>query len=103
MFSNFPQWDARIGNGQRSSQDESTAIVFASTDLALSGDGANGVTPLRLYSVGSSGTVNVHSHIATAYIEKFVYRVGMAEAAIVQRSLDPGPLTLATVQREEPG
>ena len=52
---------------------------------------------------GSSGTVNVHSHIATAYIEKLVYRVDTAEAALLQRSLDQGTLTLASVQREEPG
>ena len=47
---------------------------------------------------GSSGIVEVHSHISTAYIEKVVYRTGMAEAAIVQRSLDQGTRTLANVQ-----
>ena len=49
MFSIFPHWDARIGTGQRSNQGESTAIVRVSTDLALVGDGANNLPPLRPY------------------------------------------------------
>ena len=44
------------------------------TDLAVNGDGANVLPPLKPNLAGSSGTASVHSHIATAYIEKVVYR-----------------------------
>ena len=52
---------------------------------------------------GSPGTVNVHSHIATAYIENFVYRVTMGHAAIWQRFLEPSISSLANVRPEEFG
>ena len=103
MFSIFPHWDARIGKGQRSSHGEPTAIVFVSTDLELNGDGAYTLPPLRPYVAGSSGTVNVHSHIATAYIEKLVCRIALGQAAIWQRSTDQSTFALASVRLKESG
>ena len=41
----FPHWDSRIGRGQRSTFDESTAVLFVNTDLAASGDSAQQLPP----------------------------------------------------------
>ena len=68
----FPHWDSRIGKGQKSNYDESTAVIFINTDLAVNGDPARQLPPLRPYLAGSSGTINVSSHIATSYIENIV-------------------------------
>ena len=58
--------------------------------------------PLRPYSAGSFGTINVNSHIATSYIEKAVYRMEPAQSAIMQRSPDQSIVTLSNVRTEGP-
>ena len=102
MRSVFSRWASRIGKGQRSHYDESTAVIFINTDLAVNGDPARQLPPLRPYLAGSSGTINVASHIATSYIEKIVYRMQSAQAAIIQRSIDPSTPTLAQARSERP-
>ena len=47
LFSIFPHWDASIGIGQRPNQGDSKAVVFVSADLALVGDSASTLPPLR--------------------------------------------------------
>ena len=44
--------------------------MFINTDLAVNGDQAPGLPPRKPYLAGSSGAINVNSHIATSYIEK---------------------------------
>ena len=80
-----------------------TAIVLVNADLAVNGDRVNGLPPLKPDLAGSFGTAHVHSHIATEYIEKTVYRVEMAQAATWQRPLDQGTFSLANVQPKESG
>ena len=99
MFSGFPHWGSRIGRGQRPNYGETTAVVLINTDLAVNGDSSKHVPPLRPYVAGSSGTINVNSHIATSYIEKVVCRMQRAQSAVLQRSFRP--IYSHFVQREE--
>ena len=88
--------------GQRSIQGDPTAIDFVSTQRAVNGGTARDMPPLKPYVAGSTGTVNVHSHIATEYIETVVYRTESGHSAVWQRSLDQPTFTMANVRAEGP-
>ena len=76
--------------------------MLINTGLAVSGNPSTHLPPLRPYWAGSSGAISVDSHIATSYIEKGVYRMGSAQSASWQRSLDQSAVTFSNVRTEGP-
>ena len=61
-----------------------------------------GCLPIKPYVAGSSGAINVSSHIPTSFIEKVAYRIESGQYAIWQRSLDQSTFSTANVRADVP-
>ena len=74
MLSAFPHWDPRIGHGQRSAQDQWSAVVFLNKKTVLVGDQDEHLKARPIYVAGGSGTMIVAGHGLPHHIEKVIAR-----------------------------
>ena len=102
IFAISPRWGGRVGHRQRSCPRESTAMVLLDKEWAIKGNQFLRSPSLKIYRVGSFGTLSVPRHIMTARIETVLYRMAVPHISVSQRSLTVKPfaMTIARPRRE---